>query len=379
MNIQRGKRIVHALLLMGLCPLLWSCPDTTVPSIFAEGNRVCSQDELDAFRELSTANERYDLWIAFVDVGQGDATWIRTPGTRDLDAKEIIVDSGNCRIQDGSCGFDSQVNDSYDSDGVGALITFMRENGWTENNPIDYLVATHPDKDHYGGTWALLREYRVDAFVESGYPNENKTYHVALDAVRAEGATLLSPVTVTGLNSARSGEMNTESWGRNVEVSLLSADLSARQDNNSSVVLMVEYLGVKILLTGDAEDPLDERLIELDDRQPGRLKANVLKAGHHAGNGTNSQAFLDRVFPSSLESTRQRYAIISAGMRDQLPHPETLDRITSSVGPRGVYRTDRRDAEAGKNMATSPGDDHILMRVSAEGDLTVCYAYPSLD
>ena len=259
-----------------LCSLLLTqsgCPDTTIPLIYAEGGkRVCSLDELEAFREVSNQIDREDLWIAFVDVGQGDATWIRTPGTRDLDAKDILVDSGNCRLADGSCGFSSGVNDLYDSDGVGALTTFMVENGWLEDSPIDFLVATHPDKDHYGGSWEILQRYRVGAFVSSGISSDNKTYQTALSAVNNEqGLVNLSPATQTGLNPSAVGEINynlsglitTDSWGRNIQVTLLSADNSASADNNASVVLMIDYLGTRVLLTGDAESPLDQKLIRL--------------------------------------------------------------------------------------------------------------------
>lgn len=351
---------------------LTSCPDTTIPQLSLGAARSCSIDELDAFRELSQQNERDSLWIAFVDVGQGDATWIRTPGTRDLDAKEIIVDSGNCLISNGGCGLNSQVNDDYDSDGIGALLSFMNENGWISDSPIDYLVATHPDKDHYGGTWKLLQEYQVGAFISSGYPTDNRTYQIALEAVRNEpGLVNLTPVSVKGLNSGSEGEMSTESWGRNLNVRLLSADLSTGSDNNSSVVLMIEYLGVRILLTGDAEEPLDERLVALDKASPGLLRADVLKAGHHGGSGTNSQALLDRVFPRP----GRHFTVISSGLRDNLPAAETLARIEAHIGPQGIYRTDRGDARPIKDTSTSPGDDHVLVRVSGEGDLSICYAY----
>ena len=350
-----------------------ACPDTTIPQIYAGGQRVCSIDELEAFREVSNQLDREELWIAFVDVGQGDATWIRTPGTRDLDAKDILVDTGNCRIADGTCGFSSSINDQYDSDGVGALTTFMSENGWIEGSPIDFLVATHPDKDHYGGTWQILQDYRVGAFVSSGISSDNKTYQTALSAVSMEPDLVnLTPANEKGLNPDDNGQLMTDSWGRNITVSLLSADRNASSDNNASVVLMIDYLGTRILLTGDAEEPLDRKLIELDNAQPGILRANILKAGHHGGQGTNSNELLDRVFGDQVG---RKYAIVSSGLREGLPDPDTMSRLETSVGVDRIYRTDRGDEVAGKDRSNSAGDDHILLRVTQEGDLTICYAY----
>jgi competence protein ComEC len=352
------------------------CPDTTIPQLgSSRQSRVCSLDEVQAFRDLSIDNERTDLWIAFVDVGQGDSIWIRTPGTRDLDAKDILVDSGNCLMSNGGCGLNPISVDSYDSDGITSLLDFMKDMGWTSGNQIDYLVATHPDKDHYGGTWQILQNYRVGAFIAPGVGSENSTYQKAIESVVLEQNLInLTPVSDKGLNRSQMGENQTESWGRNVEVSLLSARKDASADNDASVVLMINFQNTRILLTGDSEERLDTDLIALDDAalqqgRPSILRADVLKAGHHGGQGTSTQNFLDRVFP---ENQQRRYAVISAGRRDNLPAPETVERLQDKVGDFGLYRTDRNDEM--KDRSSSPGDDHILLKVSSEGDLTVCYA-----
>jgi len=371
-------RLASSLLCLGLS----GCPDTTIPTLGGGVGRQCSVSELNDFRELSNATEREDLWVAFVDVGQGDGVWIRTPGIRELDAKEIIIDSGNCLVSSGDCDGRTPATpgadtfDSFEADGVGALITFMRESGWVEGSPLDLVVATHPDKDHYGGTWRLIRDYTVRAFMSPGTPSENTTYASLLSSLAQRPEIKnLTPAEVAGinLNDPFSGELSTESWGRNVTARLLKADQSASTDNNSSVVLSIQYQGVRLLLTGDAEEDLDQALLADDNAriQAGGsswLASAVLKAGHHGGRGTNTQAFLDRVL-----SENRRYAIISSGRREQLPAEDTLERIAQRVGEFGLYRTDRGD-EA-KSQREAPGDDHILMRVSAEGDLTICYAY----
>lgn len=361
-----------------------ACPDTTIPTIDqGRTDRLCSISELDAFRQASTASEREDLWVAFVDVGQGDGIWIRTPGIRELDAKEIIIDSGNCRVSTGDCdgrmptASGSEAFDSFEADGVGALINFMKENGWVERSPLDLVIATHPDKDHYGGSWRLIRDYTVRAFMSPGIPSENTTYNSLLSTLAQRTDIInMTPAQETGinLNHPMRGDDTTESWGRNVTARLLKADQTASEDNNASIVISLQYQGVRLLLTGDAEEALDQALLADDDARisqglPSLLASSVLKAGHHGGRGTNSQNFLDRVL-----SENRRYAIISSGRRDQLPADETLARISEKVGEFGLYRTDRKD-EA-KSQREAPGDDHILMRVTPEGDLTICYAYP---
>ncbi|MCA9527634.1 MAG: MBL fold metallo-hydrolase, partial [Myxococcales bacterium] len=353
------------------------CPDTERPALSPRSaTRVCTAEELSEFRLASTADVRHDLWVAFVDVGQGDATWIRTPGTLGVDAKEILIDAGDCQLDKpfpggdgvGECGIRYTGPSDGQVDGVGALIDFMSSAGWTPGSRIDYLVVTHPDKDHYGGAWRILQQYIVDAVVDPGVPSEQTTYLAMRRAVQAEGAQDLSPAIETGLDG--SGALRTGFWGLEVEATLLSADANAPKENNASVVIMLQYRGVRLLLTGDAEKELDSALAAQHGPD---LRAQVLKAGHHGGRDTNTSTLLDLVFPPGI-ATADRYAIISSGQRENLPADDTLERLLAHVGTYGLYRTDRGDS--GKGRVEAPGDDHILMRVTPDGELTLCYAFP---
>lgn len=360
----------------GLCSL-WAlclptgCPDTTIPELDVGGVRVCSVDEMLAFRAASTQTLREDLWIAFVDVGHGDATWIRTPGQLDVDAQEILVDLGDCRAADGDCASPAgQIPDDGGPDGVGALFDFMAESEWPAGNPIHQLVITHPDKDHYGGLFRFLKGYSVQTLLDPGSENTQTTWqHAEALMASTPGLTRLSPVEQTGLEAQVPGRLSTGSWGRELTVTLLSADARAQHDNDASVILMLTYRGVRILLMGDAEESLDARLVEAHGAQ---LRADVLRTGHHGGRTTSSEGLLKQVFPKT--SAGRRYAIISAGAREGLPHPDTLKRLGAAIGVAGIYRTDRLDE--GKKRREAPGDDHVILRVSAQGELTVCYAYP---
>ncbi len=337
------------------------CPDTDTPSLSGPDGttRTCTADELEAFRSASDADERTDLWVAFVDVGQGDATWIRTPGILDVNAKDILVDAGDS----------GEAPRTFAPDGDAALLDFMESSGWGPGRRVDYLVVTHTDIDHYGGAERILEEYQVEAYIDPGRDApDQSTYQRLLGAVAAEpGVTVLRPAAETGIDPEVPGAMTSQGWGRDVTVRLLSANQFASSDNDASVVLMVEYRGVRLLLTGDTEFGLEEMLL----REGVDLSANVLKAGHHGARETNSAAFLDAVFPND---DGYRYAIVSSGQRDNLPFADTVERLLEAVGMDGLYRTDREDD--GKSQREAPGDDHILMRVTEDGELTVCYAFP---
>lgn len=373
------RRAIAFLALTGLT----GCPDTTNPPLSPRSaTRICTADEVSDFRNESQAFERTDLWIAFIDVGQGDATWIRTPGTVGVDAKDILIDAGDCRIdkpyaplggQVSECGIGVNPGSAGQVDGVGALIDFLSTNGWTAGNRFDYLVLTHPDKDHYGGAWRIVQEYIVDAVIDPGVETDAVTYRALRAAIDAEGSQDLRPAAQTGIDLRASGDVRTRLWGFDTIVTLLSADADADKDNNASIVLKIEYRGVKILLTGDSEAELDLQLVA---EHGSALQANVLKAGHHGGVGTNTDPLLDAVFPPATDSVRQ-FAVISSGRRENLPAEETVERLLARVGTFGLYRTDRKDA--GKDRDTAPGDDHILLRVTAEGEMSMCYVFPDAE
>ena len=87
------------------------------------------------------------LHVAFLDVGQGDAILITTPG-----GKQILIDGGpsatalNWRL--------------------GQAMPF-----WDRS--LDMVINTHPDGDHLGGLVPLLDRYSIDQAVVSGLPLEN--------------------------------------------------------------------------------------------------------------------------------------------------------------------------------------------------------------
>lgn len=338
---------------------LWvsGCPDTELPGGELVGTAVCSGEFIEAFRAASQTERREDLFIAFVDVGQGDAIWIRTPGDRDEAAHEILVDAGD--------------NGTFRrSDGGAALIAFMTENEWPPGSPIHALIVTNPDQDHYGGAQALLfgqRAYDVSLYSDPGRSSASEGYTRFIGDVEAKPgvevlrpARTLLPARLLGLSDGQ------------VVFTLLAADENAPTENGASIVLRIDFAGRRVLLTGDAEA---ETLKALAIARPADLKANVLKVSHHGSKYNSPPTFLDAVFPLATASSLDRYAIVPVGPGNTYGHPapEVLESLTTLVGLRGLYRTDRGDA--GKGLAEGPGDDHVLVRITPDGQLTVCYTY----
>lgn len=340
------------------------CIDLVIPEPASKA-LVCRPELREEFYALSSHDERFDLWAVFIDVGQGDATWIRTPGTVGVDAAEILVDAGD----------DGRPFAPHVPDGAAAVLTLMRTAGFSPGRRLDVLAITHPDKDHYGGAAAVLDAYRVNRYLDPGRPADGSTWQALEAAVAAEpDLTRLRPAAESGLDGW--GGRRTPTWGRDVDVSLLSADAHALDDNSASLVLELRYRGVTLMLLGDAEATLDERLIDArrdDGAWPPLGPADIVRVGHHGGHDTSTESLLDTLLPFD---GRRRYAIVSAGNRHGLPSPDTLARLEERVGPDGLLRTDRGDADKTRREAVD--GDHILLRVSGrDGAIDLCYLEPA--
>ena len=106
---------------------------------------------------------------------------------------------------------------------------------------------------------------------------------------------------------------------------------TSQPKNNDSLVLRVSFGGSSVLLEGDAERPVEQRMAFSQD-----LKSDLLKVGHHGSATSSSSEFVHAVRP--------RWAIISVGATNTFGHPrrETPEHLQ----PEGTstYRTDRNGA-----------------------------------
>ena len=90
----------------------------------------------------------------------------------------------------------------------------------------------------------------------------------------------------------------------------------------------MDYAGFSILFTGDADK--EEEQAAMQDISKEKLKATVLKLGHHGSNTSSSDSFLEAVSP--------RFVLIGCGKNNKFGHPkqEILDKLKGLQ----IYRTD---------------------------------------
>jgi beta-lactamase superfamily II metal-dependent hydrolase len=230
--------------------------------------------------------------VAFIDVGQGDATLIR----------------------DGA-GFDVLVDGGRPSAGE-TVLAYLREQGVDD---LEVVLATHADQDHIGGlvTVLLADDIPVESAWYNGYPGDTERWDEFAQAVSAEGLTL-----------AAAQAPQTLDWGQlSARVLNPPAGLANPEQNAASVVLLIDYALTTILLPGDIDSAVEATLV--DQELP--LTAEVLKVAHHGSLTSTSAAFLAAVQPEA--------AIISVGA-NSYGHPanETLLRLLAAGV--GVWRTD---------------------------------------
>ena len=193
-------------------------------------------------------------------------------------------------------------------------------------NRIDVAVLTHPHPDHFTGLASALAGVEVGQFWDTGQGepmNAGPVYSGLLGMLRDRGVPILRPPSLCN-RPIRMG-------GAELRVLAPCPDLTPyASPNDNSLVIHIRYGRHAVLLTGDAEIDEEQRLLR---NGPERLRADVLKNGHHGSRTSSSEAMLDAVKP--------RIAILSCGVRNRFGHPHAS--TLSALATRSIWtlRTDR--------------------------------------
>src|SRR6185436_11532207 len=183
------------------------------------------------------------LHVSFLDVGQGDATFIAFPGGRTM-----LVDAGGLAT---SASFDV---------GDRVVAPVIRRAGFRR---LDYLVLTHGDPDHIGGAASLLEEFRPREVWE-GIPVPRfeplTRLRVAAQARGARWANVYanSRVAIDGVE-VLARHPTIADWERQ------------KVRNDDSLVLELRWRDVSVLLTGDIGRAVEQTLAPTLPRAPIRV------------------------------------------------------------------------------------------------------------
>jgi competence protein ComEC len=282
--------------------------------------------------------------VHFVDVGTGDGIII------DMGDREIVIDGG------------------WEHTPLAAYAEAHDLIQW----PIELVIVTHGDYDHWNGLRRLLGfdgvapkpQPSVLEFWEPGYDRDCKplaSYEQFLNDMRAiNGINFRRPLRDhhVPLVEEPTGQSFTMNSLPGVVFTLLHADpaptatngVCSFRINNASIVLMIEIYGHRFLFTGDANGKeytastpghVEAKLLALEQQRPGILNATVIKVPHHGSESASTQNFVDKVNPE--------FAIISSSTRHHLPKESVVERYEHPT--RSILRTD---------VDRRYGNDHII-------------------
>lgn len=226
--------------------------------------------------------------VHFIDVGQGDAILVRSPGFN------MLVDGG----------------DRY-TGVVGYLVGLAIDT-------LNLVVSTHPHADHIGGLPDVLNNFVVLEVIDPGVVHTTRLFTNYLEVIER----LDIPFTIGRAGMRR--ELDSLSY---YEI-LHPLEPSDRHLNDASVVMWLVFNQIRVLLTGDIERRSEAEILE---RSP-QLSSQVLKVAHHGSRTSSTAAFLEAVAPEA--------AIVFVGEDNRygFPHPETMQQLAAMNAL--VFRTD---------------------------------------
>lgn len=332
------------------------------------------------------------LKVHYLDVGQGDCTFIEFP-----DDTTMMIDASIA---------------SYSQH----IIKYVQDLGVSK---IDYFVLTHSDNDHVGGAKAVfdafeianvyrpfqiagkvvggqtepIAEETLKEYYETIYPGDiqvatNNSYANFIKSAYSEtytsgGATYKANVTVTydgiKIPEAISAEFSFEFFAPLVRTGASKINYEETgtrgyptknygNANDSSPVMLLEYHEKSFIFTGDASETVEKDVMStLSPEEKERFKnVDVMQAGHHGSRYSNSEEFLALVSPN--------YFVISCGKdnRYKHPHSEVLERVKAL--PHTVSDYILITYESGDILFGLDKDGNLVYAANASGSgITVYY------
>ena len=234
-------------------------------------------------KELLKAGE----WQAHVlDIGQGSAVLISTENKHWL--------------------FDLGPRTSYEHEASNRItIPVLRALGIKH---LDYVVVSHSDLDHVGGFSELISQvsvghvfasFRVDQWLNQEEQVFAKDYSPLNSALKAEAC-------YAGQQFEHDGVRFSFIWPEPLDI----LPLSAKSANAESCVLLVEGRYHKLLLTGDIDSRVENKLLVAQRLPP----VDVMVVAHHGSKTSSSKAF--------VEHSQATIAIAQAGHYNRYHHPD---------------------------------------------------------
>lgn len=269
--------------------------------------------------------------VHFLDVGQGDAIFIKLP-----DGKSVLID----------CGEPTEQNEEY-------IKEFLND---YDTKTIDYFIITHPDTDHIGNAPSIINSFTVkELYLSDINENAYKYFDIYKEVVELANKNQIRVRKSDNYKVIKGEEYffvfltpEPKSFFDSSYVGVNGSLIPSEEDvNNISPIIYFECLGLRFVFTGDAmasqerlalenlSNPVLKSHYENSGVSINLYNVDFLKVAHHGAEGSTCDEFLEVIKPKN--------AIISVGGGNSYGHPNSsvLTRLFNANPDMNLYRTDR--------------------------------------
>lgn len=261
-----------------------------------------------------------NLYIRFIDVGQGDCIYVIFPN-----GKRMLVDCGSSRWDGLGLGDFQAGLDYYQYNPFNPFLTYLE---------LDVLVLTHGDEDHYSLLGRLIGAspiqwvyyggdlsndftlYNFRDWVHSGVANiqhapqqlvvnaTDPDFKVLVDGTVPGGGMPCGAYAVAGCVPPAPANANNDAWRK----------------NTNSIVTKISFGADSALLCGDATSDTEDYMVSRAGSviEGGYLSVRSMSIPHHGSNSSST--------PNFVLATNPNYAVITAKNQNSYGLPR-LSRV----------------------------------------------------
>lgn len=175
---------------------------------------------------------------------------------------------------------------------------------------IDYLIITHGDEDHIGGSITLINNFQVKNVIL----NKGTFTDIEKELIK-------------NLNKKKIPyQINKNKINLSNHTIYLLNNTKYNNENDNSIITYFTYQKYKFLYMGDASITTEDNLLENYNLN----NISILKVGHHGSNTSSSKDFISQINPS--------ISLISVGANNIYHHPNK--EVINNLSQSRIYRTD---------------------------------------